>query len=317
MNIRSGKIVGLLFFLPIPSAGRTIIVANFKDKVIMKKILFLLPVLAMLFTACDPAVDDIQPGANVSVEDLTNSFELVAKSEGNNNITVVLDPVRYVKVYNADGDGLLCEGVSPSFQAVPPMENLNIYITAINQDGSITKSDTKSILVTEYTDLPAIFEDVFGFENGVYGTTTWTWDENPDNTTGRYWGNGGWGSDTQPSWWGAPDGTDLQSQCEGKGLPNDGLGAWFSLSLSGVNTSRGETGTVTVSDDFVQAGWDIGTMTFSGTIPLLGVYPNDGNQRCYTYQILRADGERLVLALQTLSNSSEGWFFCFKKIDNK
>ena len=40
-------------------------------------------------------------------------------------------------------------------------------------------------------------------------------------------------------------------------------------------------------------------MTFSGTVPLLGVLPNDGNQRCYTYQIISADGDRLVLAAQT------------------
>ena len=111
----------------------------------MKKILFLLPLLAMMFTACDPAVDEIQPAANVTVEDLTNSFQLVARSEGNNNISVALDPVRYVKVYNADTDALLCEGTNPSFQDVPPAKTLNVYVTVINQDGSITKSDAKSI----------------------------------------------------------------------------------------------------------------------------------------------------------------------------
>lgn len=283
----------------------------------MKKILFLLPLLAMLFTACDPAVDEIQPAANVTVEDLTNSFQLVARSEGNNNISVALDPVRYVKVYNADTDALLCEGTNPSFQDVPPAKTLNVYVTVINQDGSITKSDAKSIVVSEYTDLPEIFKQVFGYENGEYGTTTWTWDDNPDNAAGRYWGNGSWGSDTYPSWWGAPDQASIDEQCAGKGMPNDGIGAWFSLSLSGVTTSRGETGTVSVSEDAAVANWSIGTMTFSGTVPLLGVYPNDGNQRCYSYQILRADDERLVLALQTISSTGEGWFFCFKRIENK
>lgn len=283
----------------------------------MKKILFALPLLAMLFMACDPAVDDIKPAANITTEALTNSFNLVAKSEGNNNITVALDPVRYVKVYNADGDLLLGEGTNPTFQVTPPTTDLNVYITAINQDGSITKSDTKSILVTEYTDLPEIFKSVFGYENGVYGTTTWTWDDNADNSANRFWGNGGWGSDTWPSWWGAPDQADLQEQCNGKGMPNDGIGAWFSLSLNGVSTSRGETGSVKVTEDVVKVGWDVGTMTFTGTVPLLGVLPNDGNQRCYTYQILRIDDERLVLAAQTLSNTSEGWFFCFKKIPNQ
>lgn len=278
----------------------------------MKKILFALPFLfAILLVACDASVDDKQPGASVTVDELTNSFQLVARSEGNNNITVKLSPVRYVKVYSADNDALLAEGTNPTFQVTPPTTELDVYITAINQDGSITKSSTKSITVSEYTDLPAIYEQIFGLENGEYGTTKWTWDD----TLTRYWGNGGWGSDTTPSWWGAPDGADINEQCEGKGLPNDGIGAWFSLSLTGVQTSRGETGSVKVTEEQLVAGWGVGTMTFSGTVPLLGVLPNDGNQRCYTYQIISADGNHLVLAAQTLSNSSEGWFFCYKRIE--
>lgn len=182
----------------------------------MKKILFALPLLfAMLLAACDASVDDKQPGASVTVDELTNSFQLVAQSEGNNNITVKLSPARYVKVYSADNDALLAEGTNPTFQVTPPITEMRVYITAINQDGSITKSDEKSIMVSEYTDLPAIYEQVFGLENGEYGTTVWTWDD----TLTRYWGNGGWGSDTTPSWWGAPDGADINEQCEGKGMP--------------------------------------------------------------------------------------------------
>lgn len=278
----------------------------------MKKILFALPLLfAMLLAACDASVDDKQPGASVTAEELTNSFELVAQGEGNNNITVKLSPARYVKVYSADNDALLAEGTNPTFQVTPPITEMRVYITTINQDGSITKSDVKSIMVSEYTDLPAIYEQIFGLENGEYGTTVWTWDD----TLTRYWGNGSWGSDTTPSWWGAPDDASIDEQCEGKGMPDDGIGAWFSLSLTGVETSRGETGSVKVSDETAVAGWGVGTMTFSGTVPLLGVLPNDGNQRCYSYQIIQADGEHLVLAAQSLSNTSEGWFFCFKRIE--
>lgn len=278
----------------------------------MKKILFALPLLfAMLLAACDASIDDKQPGASVTAEELTNSFQLVAQSEGNNNITVKLSPARYVKVYSADNDALLAEGTNPTFQVTPPMTEMNVYITTINQNGSVTKSDVKSIMVSEYTELPAIYEQIFGLENGEYGTTVWTWDD----TLTRYWGNGSWGSDMTPSWWGAPDGADIDEQCEGKGMPNDGIDAWFSLSLTGVETSRGETGSVKVSGETAVAGWGVGTMTFSGTVPLLGVLPNDGNQRCYSYQIIQADGEHLVLAAQSLSNTSEGWFFCFKRIE--
>ena len=165
--------------------------------------------------------------------------------------------------------------------------------------------------VTTFTDLPVIFDAIFGVDGG-FGTTTWTWDD----TQSRYWGNGAWGSDTTPGWWGAPDQADIDEQAAGKGMPNDGAGAWFSLNLSGVNTSRGEKGTVTVTTDQAVVGWGIGTMKFNGTVPLLGVLPNDGNQRCYTYQIIKADGDHLVLAAPS-SKGNEGWFFCYKKIPNK
>ena len=175
----------------------------------MKKILFALPLLfAMIFAACDATIDDKQPAANVTADELTNSFELVARSEGNNNITVALSPVHYVKVYSSDNT-LLAEGTNPTFQVTPPTTDLSVYITVINQDGSITKSSEKSIHISEYTDLPAIYEQVFGLENGEYGTTVWTWDD----TLTRYWGNGSWGSDTTPSWWGAPDGADIEKVC--------------------------------------------------------------------------------------------------------
>ena len=81
----------------------------------------------------------------------------------------------------------------------------------------------------------------------------------------------------------------------GKGLPDDGLNGWFSLSLTGVQTSRGESGSVKVSEDVVQSGWDVGTMEFSGTIPLLGIQPNQGNARQYEYHILKITEDELRL----------------------
>lgn len=276
----------------------------------MKKILFAVPLLVMLLVACDPSTENYaSPGANVTPEELTNELQLNPKSTGNNNITVVTSPTRYIKVYDASNNTLVGEGTDPVIQVVPPTTNVSYYVTTINPDGSVVKSTAKSITVSEYTDLPAIYDKIFGDGNGGYTTTTWTW----DTDLARYWGNGGWGSDTTPAWWGAPDQTSIDSQAIGKGMPNDGTGAWFSLSLTGVNTSRGETGTVNVSEAVVKAGWDIGTMKFSGTVPLLGVLPNDNNQRCYTYQIIKADGSHLIIAANTLSNSGEGWFFCFKK----
>lgn len=94
-------------------------------------------------------------------------------------------------------------------------------------------------------------------------------------------------SNTGPGWW-VVRSHEIDEQAVGKGLPDDGLDGWFSLSLSGVQTSRGETGSVKVSEDMVQSGWDVGTIEFSGTIPLLGVQPNQGNARQYVYHILKS-----------------------------
>ena len=109
----------------------------------MKKILFAIPLFAMLLVACDPIVDEISPDPNVTPENLT--FELVAKNQGNNNIQIVPTPSRYVKVYDATSDTKLAEGTAPSVQVAPPNKELQVYVTTINSDGSITKSASKSI----------------------------------------------------------------------------------------------------------------------------------------------------------------------------
>lgn len=279
----------------------------------MKKIIFATFATAMLLVSCDPSHDENGPDAGVTTSQLTQEFQLVAQSEGNNNFTVYTSPTRYIRVYDNSNDGLVGQGTKVTFQAVPPAGEREYYIETQNQDGTTVKSEVKKVTVTSFTELPEIFEKVFGKVGEEYQTSTWTWDD----TLAMCWGNGGWGSDTGPAWWGYPVGDDLESQASSKGLPGDGLSsAWFSLSLSGVKTSRGETGTVNVSENSVQAGWDIGTMTFTGTVPLLGVLPNDGDIRCYTYQILKADGDKLVLAANSTSGW-EGWFLAFKKIDNK
>lgn len=286
----------------------------------MKKILFMIPLLALLFTACDPTSEDNGPGANISSEELTNAFTISQESEGNNNVTFSISPARYVKVYNADNNGLVAQGTGTlKAQVVPPTTTASFYAEAINPDGSIVKTTTKSVTVNNYTNLPAIFDDVFGKDaNGNYQTSTWTWDDTLDGN-GYCWGNGGWGGSTGPDWWGFPVGDNLEEQASSKGLPGDGLSsAWFSLSLSeGVKTSRGETGTVVVDENPAQQGWDRGTMTFSGTVPLLGVLPNDGDQRCYKYQIIKAGNGKLVLAAHSIGGDWEGWFLAFKQIPNK
>ena len=61
---------------------------EFKMKKDMKKILFAIPLFAMLLVACDPIVDEISPDPNVTPENLT--FELVAKKHSDCSYSVTL-----------------------------------------------------------------------------------------------------------------------------------------------------------------------------------------------------------------------------------
>lgn len=281
----------------------------------MKKIILaLLPLLAFAMTSCDPSYENTDMPNSITAEELTNGLTITAKSEGNNNLTVSTNPARYIKVYNADTNGLLAQGAGDlSVQVVPPARDFSVYVTTINYDGTVVTSGSKSITVSEFTDLPEIFDNVFGKVGDGWGTTTWTWDDSKDN----YWGNNSWGATDGSVWWGAPGSTDIDEQATGKGLTaeGDGKAAWFSLSLDGVKTSRGETGAVVVSGDAYN-GAGIGTMTFSGTTPPMGILPNDNNIKCYTYAIVVADGDHLVLSAPS-GNGWEGWFLFYKKIDNK
>ena len=43
----------------------------------MKKILFAIPLFAMLLVACDPIVDEISPDPNVTPENLRSCFDFI------------------------------------------------------------------------------------------------------------------------------------------------------------------------------------------------------------------------------------------------
>lgn len=281
----------------------------------MKKIIFATPLvaLAMVLSSCDPSVDNDGPQANATSEALTNQLHIEAKSAGNNNLTVFTTPTRFIWVYDATNDNIVGSGTAVKIQIAPPQTEASFYVTTYNQDGTSAKSGSKSIAVSEYTDLPEIYNQIFGDGNGGFTTTTWTWDIEAGDGV---WGNGAYLENTGPGWW-VVSAADIDGQTSNFGsTPEaDGLGGWMELSLSGVNTSRGERGQVKVNEDIVKAGWDIGTMTFSGTVPLMGGQPNYGWDRIYSYHILQADGTHLRLCAPEPGSGDWGtaWFWNFKK----
>ena len=82
---------------------------------------------------------------------------------------------------------------------------------------------------------------------------------------------------------------------------------------NGGYMSRGETGTISWDLSAVaKEGWDVGTLTFSGTNPLLGVQPNAGDAPEYNYHILVSDENHLYLCAPEPDGNGGAWFWMFK-----
>lgn len=277
----------------------------------MKKILFVASMLALLFTACDPSVDDKSASGDISSADLTSGFTITAESEGNNNLTIFTSPSRFIKVYDSTTGDLLGSGTMVKCQVTPPATAPSFYITTANQDGTITKSDVKSIAVSEYTKLPAMFQKFFADGNGGYGVSSkWTWDDTADFV----WGTGGNLESTSPGWF-KVSAAQIDDEAVKRNLSGEGAGAWFKLSASGCSMSSGAAGRVKITDDVVKDGWDIGKMVFTGMTPPLGILSDKGNVRAYEYLILKADGTHLNLCVPYpgAGDWGEAQFWCFKK----
>lgn len=255
----------------------------------MKKYSIVIPLFAMLLTACDPTIEEEGSiAANITETDLQARVALTQTTAGQNKFTFSTNPTLTVQVLDQDG-AILATGTEGSIIGTPPLTALTVR--AMNQDGSIV-SYSQNVTISEYVDVPSIYKQLFGPE---YTTRTWTWDTEATN----YWGNGGYMSDSAPGWWKIPEQADLNEQCIAKGYPDDTLEkGWMKFTLGGkmVEMSRGENGTISWDLSAVaKEGWDIGTLSFSGTNPLLGVQPNSGDAPEYNYHILVSDENHLYL----------------------
>lgn len=279
----------------------------------MKKYILALSLCTALFTACDPTVEEEGAiAASLTADQLAQRVSITQTTAGQNKFTFETNPTVPVQVLDQDGN-ILSSGSSGSIIGTPPLTGL--VVRAINQDGSIT-SFTKEVTVNEYVDVPAIYKQLFGPE---YTSRTWVWDT---TDAPNYWGNGGYMSDSGPAWWKFEDiasgntNEAFDNQCIEKGYPDDTLEkGWMTFTLGGkkVETSRGETGTISWDLSAVaKEGWDVGTLTFSGTNPLLGVQPNSNNAPEYNYHILVSDENHLYLCAPEPDGNGGAWFWMFK-----
>lgn len=272
----------------------------------MKKILFALPLLSLCFVACDPAEEDTPSMPKLVLsEELKNLVTIEQVVANQNKIRVTTSPSTFVHVCDQDGN-LLASGTDCDIVGIPPLSEIVVKVRNLDGTEAVVK---KPVTITEYVDVPAIYANLFG---ASYTQQVWTWDE----TGAAVMGNGAYmqgTADFQNRWWNiAP--ADLQGQCDGAGLPNDGLGATMTFTLAGkkFETSSGRKGTLSWDlTNIVKEGWSQGKLTFTGSFPLLGVQFNGGFAPFNEYDILYMDGEKLCICAPEPGQGDWGaaWFW--------
>lgn len=274
----------------------------------MKKILFMIPLMAMALTSCDPSVDEISPVGNISAEALTNSLQIKAQSEGNNNLTIYTSPTRYINVYDSDGNKL-GEGTEVEYQVLPPTTSLSIYCETMNEDGTTTTSGSKDVTVSEYTDVPEQYTELFG---STFAATKFGW--NTEASDGVM-GNGAYLENVGPGWWVISAG-DLDGQAAGWGIPNQGIDATMTVGPGSMTTPAGSGAVKFNFNAITKPGWDIGTLNCTNIYPLCGVNPNAGATPFYEYHILKIDEGQLRLCAPEPGSGDWGtaWFWNYKKV---
>lgn len=274
----------------------------------IKKTYITLALAAGILLSCDPMTEEspaLRP--NLTESDLSSRVTLTQTNAGQNLFSFSTNPALTVQISDQDGN-ILATGTEGSIVGIPPLTSLTVR--AINQDASIT-SFTQEVTINEYVNVPAIYRQLFGPD---YTSRTWVWDT---EATDGVWGNGAYMNNTGPGWW-IVQAADLNQQAIDKGYTEDTIEkGWIRFTLAGrtVETSRGETGTISWDLSAVaKEGWDIGTLSFSGTTPLLGIQPNAGNAKEYTYHILVTDDNHLRLCAPEAGAGEGGtaWFWNFK-----
>ena len=135
--------------------------------------------IAGMMVSCDP-ITESDPGmsANLTEADLQARVALTQTTVGQNKFTFSTNPTLTVQVLDQDG-AILATGTEGSIIGTPPLTSLTVRV--MNQDGSIT-SFSNDVTISEYVDVPSIYEGLFGPE---YNSVTWVWDTDASNGLGE------------------------------------------------------------------------------------------------------------------------------------
>lgn len=196
--------------------------------------------------------------------------------------------------------------------AVYSMGEIPLKATFTFADGKQVTHDFGAIKVETFTyNPPQLITDLLGED----GEKNWIWADS------NIFGFGGYAASLYPDWF-AYDAATLGMYCAAMGRAGEETGT-MTLTLSGqITLSSGRSGTFTYDlKNFVE-GWSVGKLYVPDCSVLFGYAMNMENYQpgyeCHEYDIVKCDGENLVLAAPNTIGMTDPWapatLWCFKSV---
>lgn len=183
----------------------------------MKKILYAIPLLALLFASCDPKEIDLgSPDSAISENALAEGFSFSQWSDEShatpqadgNYFTFTTNPVQPVIVYQlVDGKiNVIGSGSSGHFKIIPKRGQASeqvFYVKSANHESATTVQENVNVYVPQ-----DLTPEMKLLASDSYGKKVWTWDTEW-RADGGAWGNLGYAAG------------------DGNSFVNEGNGIWF------------------------------------------------------------------------------------------
>jgi len=277
-----------------------------------KSIIFSLCILVAAFMACEPIVNRDEIGGAITTNELDVKATPIVVNGKNGNMVVLENHSPVLSSWNCGGSTSL-----KAYDTVMVVKTgvVDVTFTGLNPDG--TKIEKKfNIQIDELTTLPTEYKYLFGDPTKGVNSKKYVWDE----TAGAVWGNGGYLGNTSPGWWtndkASMDGNDADYGSEGYMVFSL---AGLTMKKSNAAGTKTETGTAgldlsAITKDGNGAVWASAKLNTKNVSVLKGVAPNGGNAPIYSYDILKLNDSKLVLAWPEPGSGAWGtaWFWMFR-----
>lgn len=279
------------------------------------KIGYAIAAIALLFASCTAIEDRTALGPVLSASQV--KVQVVQKTVGSNTVSLVSKTEGAI-IYWDFGTGI---GHSSSTDdtvtfAQPFAGTFKIKYTAFCAGGTVTDSTTYTVAKND----PTYFSDPIWkllCADDLQGKT-WVFATDAKDFSSRIWGNGGYGGDFGPTWWGrtaadaADDNIDVNSQMifDANGAKN------FTVTVNGI-TAKGffelKIGSADKQYTSDNKLWSYGKVIFTGTTIPHGISQNENKKVVYDFDIIKVTADELILCHQTATATGEGWYWHFKR----